>query len=90
MYHLYVVRTPERERLIAALDQAEIGWATHYTTPLHLQPVFAGLGYSEGSLPETERASRETLALPIWPAITSAQQERVVDCLRAASTVRAA
>ena len=90
VYHLYVVRTGERERLTAALDQAGIGWATHYTTPLHLQPVFAGLGYSEGSRPETERASRETLAVPIWPAIESAQQERVVECLRAASTVRAA
>jgi len=90
VYHLFVVRTRERERLIAALDQAEIGWAAHYTTPLHLQPVFAHLGYSEGDLPETERASRETLALPLWPAISAEQQERVVECLRAASTVRAA
>jgi dTDP-4-amino-4,6-dideoxygalactose transaminase len=90
VYHLYVVRTRERERLIAALDQADIGWAAHYTTPLHLQPVFAHLGYTEGSLPETERASRETLALPLWPAIAVEQQERVVECLRAASTVRAA
>jgi len=90
VYHVYVARTRERERLTAALDQAEIGWAAYYTTPLHLQPVFAHLGYSEGSLPETERAARETLALPLWPAITSEQQERVVECLRAASTVRAA
>jgi dTDP-4-amino-4,6-dideoxygalactose transaminase len=90
VYHLYVVRTRERERLIAALDQAEIGWAAHYRTPLHLQPAFAHLGYSEGSLPETERAAHETLALPLWPAITEDQQEQVVECLRAASTVRAA
>jgi dTDP-4-amino-4,6-dideoxygalactose transaminase len=90
VYHLYVARTRERERLIAALDQADIGWAAHYTRPLHLQPVFAHLGYAEGSLPETERASRETLALPLWPAISEGQQERVVECLRAASTVRAA
>jgi dTDP-4-amino-4,6-dideoxygalactose transaminase len=90
VYHLYVARTHERERLTAALDQAEIGWAAYYTTPLHLQPVFAHLGYSEGSLPETERAARETLALPLWPAIAIEQQERVVECLRAVSTVRAA
>jgi dTDP-4-amino-4,6-dideoxygalactose transaminase len=90
VYHLYVVRTRERERLTAALDQAEIGWAAHYTTPLHLQPVFAELGYEQESLPETERAARETLALPIWPAISREQQERVVECLRAASTVKAA
>jgi dTDP-4-amino-4,6-dideoxygalactose transaminase len=90
VYHMYVVRTPERERLTAALDQADIGWAAYYTTPLHLQPSFAELGYAEVSLPETERASHETLALPLWPAIAREQQERVVECLRAASTVRAA
>jgi dTDP-4-amino-4,6-dideoxygalactose transaminase len=90
VYHMYVVRTPERERLTAALDQAEIGWAAYYTTPLHLQPAFAGLGYREGSLPETERAARETLALPIWPAIEPGQQERVVECLQASAVVRAA
>ena len=90
VYHMYVVRTSERERLTGALDQAGIGWATYYTTPLHLQPALASFGYAEGSLPETELAARETLALPIWPAITAEQQERVVECLRAASTVKAA
>ena len=90
VYHMYVVRTDERERLTAALDQAGIGWAAYYTTPLHFQPALAQLGYDQGSLPETERAARETLALPIWPAISRDQQERVVECLRAASTVKAA
>ena len=90
VYHMYVVRTGERERLTAALDQAGIGWAAYYRTPLHLQPALAELGYEQGSLPETERAARETLALPIWPAISREQQERVVECLRAASTVKAA
>jgi dTDP-4-amino-4,6-dideoxygalactose transaminase len=90
VYHLYVVRTAERERLTAALDQAGIGWATHYTVPLHLQPALAALGYAPGSLPETERAARETLALPLWPAISRGEQERVVECLRAASAEKAA
>jgi len=90
VYHMFVVRSSERDRLVAALEEAGIGWATYYTTPLHLQPVFAELGYSDGSLPETERASRETLALPIWPAISLKQQERVVECLRSAATVKAA
>ena len=90
VYHMYVVRTGERERLAAALDEAGIGWAAYYTTPLHLQPALAELGYELGSLPETELAARETLALPIWPAISREQQERVVECLRAASTVKAA
>jgi dTDP-4-amino-4,6-dideoxygalactose transaminase len=90
VYHLYVVRAAERERLTAALDKAGIGWATHYTVPLHLQPVFAELGYASGSLPETERAAHETLALPLWPAISRDEQERVVECLRAASAEKAA
>jgi dTDP-4-amino-4,6-dideoxygalactose transaminase len=90
VYHMYVVRTDERERLTAALEQAGIGCAAYYTTPLHLQPALAELGYEHGSLPETERAARQTLALPIWPAISREQQERVVECLRAASTVKAA
>ena len=83
MYHLFVVRSRERERLTAALDQAEIGWAAHYTTPLHLQPVFAHLGYSEDSLPETERASRENLCLPMWAGVSREQQEQVAEVLRA-------
>ena len=75
---MYVVRSPERDRIAAALRAAEIGCATYYTTPLHLQPVFASLGYEPGSLPETERAARETIALPLWAGISPAQQEEVV------------
>jgi len=89
VYHMYVVRSPERDRIAAALRQAEIGHATYYTTPLHLQPVFADLGYGEGSLRETERAARETIALPLWPGISPEQQERVVETVRAAVGVRA-
>ena len=84
VYHMYVVRSPERDRIAAALRAAEIGCATYYTTPLHLQPVYAGLGYRPGSLPETERASCETVALPLWAGISAAQQEEVVETIRAA------
>jgi dTDP-4-amino-4,6-dideoxygalactose transaminase len=84
VYHMYVVRTPERDRVAAALRQADIGCATYYTTPLHLQPVYAGLGYGPGSLPQTERAARETIALPLWPGISPAQQEEVVATVRTA------
>jgi dTDP-4-amino-4,6-dideoxygalactose transaminase len=90
VYHLYVVRSPERDRIAAALTKAAIGHATYYATPLHLQPVFRPLGYREGSLPVTERAARENLALPFWPGISVEQQERVVECVRAAVSVRAA
>ena len=88
VYHVYCVRTRERDRVVAALRAQEIGCATYYSTPLHLQPAFAGLG--SGSLPETERAARETVALPLWPSITVEQQEQVADCVRSALTLRAA
>jgi dTDP-4-amino-4,6-dideoxygalactose transaminase len=89
VYHMYVVRSPERDRLAQALRAADIGCATYYTTPLHLQPVFASLGYGEGSFPETERAARETIALPLWAGITAEQQEAVVATIRAAVTAKA-
>jgi dTDP-4-amino-4,6-dideoxygalactose transaminase len=89
VYHMYVVRSPERERLSAALTAAGIASATYYVTPLHLQPALKYLGHREGSLPETERASRENLALPMWAGIDAATQERVVSVIREASALRA-
>jgi dTDP-4-amino-4,6-dideoxygalactose transaminase len=89
VYHMYVVRTPERERVANALREAGIACAAYYTTPLHLQPVFRSLGYEPGSLPETERAARENLALPLWSGITAEQQEQVVSRVLAASDVGA-
>jgi dTDP-4-amino-4,6-dideoxygalactose transaminase len=85
VYHMYAVRTPERDRLAAALAEAEIGHAAFYTTPLHLQPALRYLGYAGGELPETEKAGRENLCLPLWGGISREQQERVVAVLRRAS-----
>jgi dTDP-4-amino-4,6-dideoxygalactose transaminase len=90
VYHVYCVRTRERDRVATALRAQEIACATYYSTPLHLQPSFASLGYGKGSLPETERAAAETIALPLWPGITADQQQQVVECVRSALTVRAA
>ena len=87
VYHLYVVRTPERDRIAAALTEAEIGNASYYVTPLHLQPALRYLGWSEGALPETELAARENLALPMWAGIDADTQERVVATVRGAVTV---
>lgn len=89
VYHLFVVRTPERDRVREALGAEGIAAAPYYVTPLHLQPVFAHLGYREGSLPETERAARENLGLPMWAGISPGQQERVVAAVRAALGVGA-
>jgi dTDP-4-amino-4,6-dideoxygalactose transaminase len=89
VYHMYVVRSPERDSIAQALRAAGIGCATYYTTPLHLQPALSYLGYREGTLPETERAARESLALPLWAGISAEQQEQVVETVRAAAAVKA-
>ena len=87
VYHLYVVRSPERDRIAAALAEADIGSASYYNTPLHLQPALSYLGWQPGSLPETERAGRENLALPMWVGIDVESQERVVETVRGAVAV---
>ena len=91
VYHMYVVRSPERDRISAALTEAGISSAAYYVTPLHRQPALARFGQAGAVLPETDRASRENLALPLWAGIDAATQERVVDAVRAAvgSPVRA-
>jgi dTDP-4-amino-4,6-dideoxygalactose transaminase len=84
VYHLFVCRSPERDRVHAALKEAGIGTATYYVTPLHLQPALRFLGYEAGSLPETERVALENFSVPLWPGIPVEAQERVVDVVRSA------
>ncbi|MHB1242178.1 MAG: DegT/DnrJ/EryC1/StrS family aminotransferase [Gaiellaceae bacterium] len=79
VYHMYVVRSPERDRIAAALAEREIASAAYYVTPLHLQPALGYLGWERGSLPETEKAAAENLALPLWGGIGAEVQERVVE-----------
>jgi dTDP-4-amino-4,6-dideoxygalactose transaminase len=89
VYHMYVVRTPERDRFREALSEAGIGSASYYVVPLHLQPALRYLGWKEGSLPETEKAAAENLALPMWAGIPAETQELVVSVIREAAAVRA-
>jgi dTDP-4-amino-4,6-dideoxygalactose transaminase len=89
IYHLFVCRSPERDRIRAALAEADIASATYYTTPLHLQPALRFLGYEPGSLPETERVAQENFSVPLWPGIPAETQERVVDVVRSALRVAA-
>jgi dTDP-4-amino-4,6-dideoxygalactose transaminase len=89
VYHLYVVRSARRDEIAAALAEQGIASASYYVTPLHLQPALAYLGWTPGSLPETERAAEENLALPMWGGIDRATQERVVDAVRSAVGVPA-
>jgi len=84
VYHLFVSRSPHRDEIRAALTEAQIGSAEYYEPPLHLQPALRYLGYSEGDLPETERAARENFSVPLWAGITAEQQGRVVETVRAA------
>jgi dTDP-4-amino-4,6-dideoxygalactose transaminase len=84
VWHLYVVRVPDRDRVLKELHGAGIGAGIHYPVPLHLTAAFAGLGYGEGAFPVAERTTREILSLPIFPGITPAQQERVASVLIAA------
>jgi dTDP-4-amino-4,6-dideoxygalactose transaminase len=86
VYHLFVCRSPERDRIAAALTDAGIGNAQYYEPPLHLQPALAYLGHRAGALPVTESVARDNFSVPLWAGISSEQQERVVDVVR--STVR--
>ncbi len=79
IFHQYVIRTPLRDELRSHLAQKGIGTEVYYPLPLHLQPCLRFLGYREGDLPEAERASREVLALPIYPEIPAQAQEYVVE-----------
>ncbi len=86
-YHLFVCRSPERDRIRAALTGARIGSAVYYTTPLHLQPALSYLGYSAGSLPVTEQLARDNFSVPLWAGIDAETQERVVAVVQAAAPV---
>ena len=90
VYHMYVVRSSERDRIAEALADAEIASAAYYGTPLHLQPALADLGHREGDFPVTERASRENLALPLWAGIGADVQERVVAAVKRAVSLEGA
>jgi dTDP-4-amino-4,6-dideoxygalactose transaminase len=84
VWHLYVVRVARRDEVVGKLNADGIGAAVHYPTPVHLTGAFAGLGYGPGSFPHAERAATEILSLPLYPQITAAQQESVVEALASA------
>lgn len=83
VFHLYVVRVPQRDRVAAELGARGIGASIHYPAPIHRLPAFRHLAGIDGSLPRAEEFSGQILSLPIFPGITPGQQEYVADSLRA-------
>ena len=79
VYNQLIIRTPHREPLREHLTARGIGCAVYYPVPMHLQPCFADWGYVRGAFPESERAADETLALPLYPELSAASVDRVVD-----------
>jgi dTDP-4-amino-4,6-dideoxygalactose transaminase len=82
VYHQYTIRAERRDDLAAHLKSRGIGHAIYYPVALHLQPCFAQLGYTRGSLPATEAAMASVLSLPIYPELTDEQQDAVVAAVR--------
>lgn len=78
IFHLYVVRTADRDGLMAHLKTAGIGTGIHYPIPLHLQKAYTSLGYQKGDFPVCERVAAEIVSLPMYPQLTAEQQAQVV------------
>jgi dTDP-4-amino-4,6-dideoxygalactose transaminase len=82
IYHLYVIRTTDREGLMNHLKKAGIGSGIHYPIPLHLQKAYRSMNYRLGDLPVAEKIAPEIVSLPMYPQLSSEQQARVVDEIR--------
>lgn len=90
VYHLYVIRTNDRDGVREQLSQRGIGTGIHYPVPLHLQKAYSNLGYKRGDFPNSEKACSEILSLPMFPTISAQQQSQVVERLLCVSQVAAA
>jgi dTDP-4-amino-4,6-dideoxygalactose transaminase len=83
-WHLYAARSPARDAIFRRFEKDGIARAIHYPVPIHLQEAYAGLELARGSFPVAERAADELLSLPLYPELTEAQQDRVIEAVRAA------
>jgi len=87
VYHLYVIRTQDRDGMQSKLAQEKVGTALHYPVPLHLQTAYSHLGIKSGDFPITERVSAEILSLPMFPTLTPAQQSFVASQINRTLTI---
>lgn len=88
VFHLYVIRVPNRDQVLKDLNSKGIGAGIHYPIPIHQLKCHSDLGYREGDFPITERYSREILSLPIFPEITEEQIDYVVEVLKTAVSLK--
>jgi len=82
IYNQYTIGTPKRDELQDKLNEANIGNAIYYPVPLHLQECFAYLGYREGDLPESEKAAKEVVSIPIYPELNIEQKDYVIQVIK--------
>jgi dTDP-4-amino-4,6-dideoxygalactose transaminase len=82
VYHLYVIRTGQRNELQKFLGEKQIGSGLHYPIPLHMQQAYESAGVENGGLPVSEALAGEILSLPMFPGLTEAQQDRVVEAVK--------
>lgn len=81
VFHQFVIRCQERDKLIAYLDEREIGTIIHYPIPPHLAEAYRYLGYKEGDFPITEQFAKEVLSIPMYNGMTEEEQTRVIDAI---------
>lgn len=82
VYHLFVIKTDNRDALLKHLNSNGIGAGLHYPTPLHMQPAYASLGYKEGDFPVAEKSAKQILSLPMFPELENDQIARICDLIR--------
>jgi dTDP-4-amino-4,6-dideoxygalactose transaminase len=81
IYNQYCIQVPQRDEVVAHLNQKNIGCAVYYPIPLHLQKCFAYLNYKQGDFPQTEKAAKEVMAIPVYPELTDEMKDYVADTI---------
>ena len=82
VYHLFVIRHPNRAGLQKFLKEKGIATGVHYPLPLHMQPAYQDLSYKVGDFPETEKAANEIVSLPMFPEMTAEQIKEIADAIK--------